>query len=76
MTHLGMDDFTVTLEWSQFSGETYTVTAIPEAEYLSFIVSTTVQLVMLYNTQYNMMVAAILCGHRNATSNLMFYYGM
>ena len=73
MTRLGMDDFTVVLEWSQFSGETYTVTTVPQPEDMSFIVSNSVQLVMLYNTQYNMMVAATLCGH-NATSNLMIYY--
>ena len=71
-----MDTFTVVLEWSQFSGEIYTVTAIPETEHMSFIMSTRVQLVMLYNTQYNVTVTAMLCGHSNATSNLMFYYGM
>ena len=75
MIRLGMDNFTVVLEWSQFSSETYTVATVPEPEHLSFIMSTSVQLVMLYNTQYNVAVTATLCGH-NATSNLMFYYGM
>ena len=75
MIHLGMDNFTVTLEWSQFSGETYAVTAIPEPVHTSFIMSNNVQLVLLYNTQYNLSVIATLCGHRNATANLMIYYG-
>ena len=75
MTKFGNDNVTVTLEWPQFSGETYTVTAIPEPVNMSFIMSTRVQLVMLYNTQHNVMVAATLCGHRNATTNLMIYYG-
>ena len=75
MTKFGNDKVTVTLEWSQFSGETYTVTAIPESVHMSFIMSTSVQLVLLYNTEYNVMVAATLCGHRNATTNLMIYYG-
>ena len=75
MTRLGKDDFTVILEWSQFSGETYTVTAVPEPEHMSFIVSNSIQVVMLYNIQYNVMVAATLCEHSNATSNLIYYYG-
>ena len=75
MTNFGNDNVTVTLEWSQFSGETYTVTTIPEPEHLSFIMSTRVQLVLLYNTQYNLIVAATLCGHRTATTNLIIYYG-
>ena len=66
---------TVTLEWFQFSSETYTVTAIPEPVNMSFIMSTSVQLMMLYNTEYNVMVAATLCGRNNATRNLLFYYG-
>ena len=70
-----MDNFTVTLEWSQFSGESYTVATVPEPEHMSFIMSTSrVQLVMLYSTQYNVMVTATLCGHSNATSNLIIYY--
>ena len=72
-SHLGTDNFTVVLEWSQFSGETYTVTTIPEPEHMSFIMSARVQLVMLYNIQYNVMVTATLCGH-NATS-MIYYYG-
>jgi hypothetical protein len=57
MTHFGADNFTVTLEWSQFSGETYSVTTVPEPVNMSFTMSTNVQLVMLYNTQlYNVTV--------------------
>ena len=75
MIHFGNDNFTVTLEWSQFSGETYSVATVPEAVHTSFIGSTSVQLVMLYNTQYNVNVTATLCGHRNSTGNLTIYYG-
>ena len=75
MTKFGNDNVTVTLEWFQFSGETYSVATVPEAVNMSFIMSTRVQLVMLYNTQHNVMVTATLCGDRNATTNLMIYYG-
>ena len=77
MTRLGMDNFTVTLQWSQFSGETYTVIAVPETEHMSFIMSTRVQLEMLYNTEYNVTVTATLCGDSNSTSSstISYYYG-
>jgi hypothetical protein len=75
MTHFGADNFTVTLEWSQlFSGETYSIATVPQPVHTTFATSTSVQLVMLYNTQYNVIVTATLCGHRNAT-NLVIYYG-
>ena len=59
MTNFGNDSVTVTLEWSQFSDETYTVATIPEPEHISFIVSNSVQLVLRYNTQYNLTVIAM-----------------
>ena len=69
----GNDNFTVTLEWSQFGGETYSVATVPEAVHTSFTRSTSVQLVMLYNTQYNMNITTTLCGHRNTTNFTIHY---
>jgi hypothetical protein len=74
MTNFGKDNVTVTLEWSQFSDETYSVASVPEPEHMSFTMSTSAQLVLLYDTEYNVTVTATLCGHRNA-ANLMIYYG-
>jgi hypothetical protein len=74
MTHFGADNFTVTLEWSQFSGETYSIATVPEPVYMSFTRSTSVQLVMLYDTPYNVTVTATLCGHRNTTNFTTLYY--
>jgi hypothetical protein len=75
MTHFGADNFTVTLEWYQFSGgETYSVATVPESVHLISTMNRSIQLVLLYNTQYNVTVTATLCGHRNAT-NLVIYYG-
>ena len=74
MIQFGNDNFTVTLEWSQFSGETYSITTTPEAEHTRFTTNTSVQLVMFYNILYNVNVTATLCGYRN-TTNFTLYYG-
>jgi hypothetical protein len=69
-------NFTVTLEWSRFTGETYSVATIPEAvhkEYTPGSTSTSIQLAMRYNTQYNVTITATLCGHRNATNFTIHY---
>ena len=73
MIHFG--NFTVTLEWLQFSGETYNVATVPEAVHTRFTRSTSVQLVMLYNIQYNVSVVATLCGHRSTINFATIYYG-
>ena len=73
INYFGNDNFTLTLEWPQFSGETYSVATVPEAVYTRFTTSTSVQLMMLYNTQYNVTVTATLCGCRS-TTNLIIYY--
>ena len=74
MTHFGNNNFTVTLEWPQFSGETYSVDTVPEVVHKSYAGNTNVQLIMLYNTQYNVTVTATLCGYTNFTT-LHYYYG-
>ena len=58
----GNDNFLVTLEWPQFSGETYTVATTPEAVHTMFTTNTmaSVHLVMLYDTQYSVNVTATL----------------
>ena len=75
MIYFGNDSFTVILEWPKFSCETYSVATVPEAVYTSFNMSTSVQLLMLYNIQYNVSVTATLCGQRS-TANLIIYYGI
>jgi hypothetical protein len=76
MTHFGADNFTVAVEWFQFSGETYSVTTVPQPVSTSFTGNTGVQLVMLYDTPYNVTITTMLCGNRNATNftTLHYYY--
>ena len=59
MTYFGNDSFTVIQEWQQFSCETYSVATVPEAVRTSFNMSTSVQLVMLYNIQYVSVTATL-----------------
>jgi hypothetical protein len=73
MTRFGMDNFVVTLEWFQFSDETYSVATLPVPMDTNFISNTSVRVIMLYNTQYNVTVTGTLCGHRNAT-NITIHY--
>ena len=40
INYFGNDYFTLTLEWPQFSGETYSVATVPEAIYTRFTTST------------------------------------
>ena len=64
----------VTLEWSQFSGETYNVITVPQPIRMSSLMSTSVQLMLLYDTEYNVTVTAMLCGNSNATNSTTLSY--
>ena len=75
MIHFGNDTCTVVLEWSQFRGETYTVTTVPEAMHMTVTGNGSAQLVLLYNNEYNVTVTATLCGHSNATT-IRIHYGI
>ena len=57
-----------------YSHETYSIAIVPEPLHTGIITNTSVQLGMLYNTQYNVKVTATLCGHTNAT-NFTIHYG-
>ena len=76
MVDSGNNNFTVILEWSQYSGETYSIASDPKTLHTNFTTNTSVQLVMLYNIQYNLTVTATLCGNRNAINftTLNYYH--
>ena len=75
VAHLGMDNFTVILEWPQFSGETYTVATLPEALHTSIMNNSChAQLVLLYDIEYNVTVTATLCGNSNTTNSTTLPY--
>ena len=79
MIHFGNNNFIVTLEWSECSGESYSVATVPEPaamHMMSSLMSNRVQLVLLYDTEYTVIVTAMLCGNSNATNSttLSYYY--
>lgn len=76
MIRFGNDTFTVTLEWSHFSGEMYSVVTVPEAMDITVTGNGNAQLVMLYNTEYNVTVTATLCGDRSASNFTTIHYGI
>ena len=76
MIYIGNDSYTVTLEWPQFSGETYDVVTVPEAVQTRLTGNTSVQLMMLYDILYSVNVTAILCENRNTTNYTLYYNGM
>ena len=65
----------VILEWSRFSGETYTVATVPEALHTSIMnTSCRAELVLLYDTEYNVTITATLCGNRNSSNSITLPY--
>jgi hypothetical protein len=74
----GMESIAALLEWSpERPGNTtvYTVVMVPQPKNIAFIESTTVQLQLSYNTQYNVSITATLCGLSNATTIITLHYG-
>ena len=74
MVYFESDNFSATLEWPQNNDrETYSIAILPEPLHTGRNMNTSVRLVLLYNTQYNVMVTANLCGNSNATNFTIHY---
>ena len=73
--YYGVDNVIVTAEWAQQAGvSNYTTRISPVAPSALSIGSTSLQLTLLYNTEYNLSVVAVTpCG--NATSFIRLHYG-
>ena len=72
------DNVTVTVEWTDEQGVLYNITIIsivPEVS-IEFIGRTRVQLILLYNTEYNMSVEAALLCQNKVPSHVQLFYGM
>lgn len=73
----GTTNVTVVLEWTDSGNAvSYNISLTPEisSEALSRR-STQLELVLLYNTLYNLMITATLCGENNATTATELHYG-
>ena len=65
------NDVLVMLDWALEDGVSYSVTTIPPLAAV-FNTSTSVELVLHYNTQYNTSILATLCGQSDTT--ITFYH--
>ena len=70
----GTNSVTATLEWIQESGVTYNISIFPQVPVEMLRISS-VQLTLLYNTDYNATVVAILCRQNNVTTTIPLRYG-
>lgn len=69
------DNVTITVEWTQLVGITYTAGVSPPGLVpLTLSESTSLRLVLKYNTEYNLSVVASSCGV-NATAVITLNYG-
>ena len=75
--HFGIDKVTTILEWVQESGAFYNISIVPQVMTLRIIRSTSVQLTVSYNIQYNVSIVAFdsLCGQNSAITALELNFG-
>ena len=72
--HYETDTVTVTVEWTQYESVTYTVTISPLTSTIA-TGSTSRQVTILYNTEYNFSVEAAPVCRPNPTAFILLHYG-
>ena len=76
--YYAVENVTVTVEWAEEVGALYSARISPMDQVLIINESTlslSVQLVLEYNTEYNLSVAAISPCGANATASITLHYG-
>ena len=73
--HYGAENVTVTVEWTQLTGVTYTVKVSPSVPTVNPIETTRYQLTIPYNKTYNFSVVAATPCRPNATNFIILNYG-
>ena len=68
------DNIMVTVEWTQEEGVTYQIIIIPEIP-ITFTGESSIQLILPYNTNYNLSVEATLPCQHQAHSHVQLFYG-
>ena len=71
---LRSDDVTVTLQWPREPGAVYSVSVSPETPHIKVTnaITITINLIVSYNTQYNVSIVSSLCG---VTTTKVLNYG-
>ena len=70
----GADNVTVTVEWTQEEGAMYRIIIVPQ-EPMTFTGDSSIQLTLLYNTNYRVSVEAALPCQHQAHGHIMLFYG-
>lgn len=70
--HLEANNITVNVEWSTEHGVIYILNIEPEVAF-NYTERHSAQLVVPYNTKYNVSVIASLCGYNRTTFSLLNY---
>ena len=70
----GADNVTVTVEWTQVEGVTYQIIIVPQT-LITSIGESSIQLILLYNTNYNLSVESTLPCQHQAQSHVLLFYG-
>ena len=73
----GLDNITVILEWhNEGGGVSYSASVTTESLAVEMLTGhASIELVLLYNTQYNLSIVASLCGVNSTTSITELNYG-
>ena len=70
----GADNVTVTVEWTQEECTMYQITIVPQIP-VPFTGESSIQLILPYNTNYNLSVEAALPCQHQAHSHVLLFYG-
>ena len=70
----GADNITVTVKWTQEEGVTYQIIVVPQIP-INFTGESSIQLILLYNINYNLRVETALPCQRQAHSHVQLFYG-
>ena len=68
------DNVTVTVEWTQQEGAAYQIIIVPQIP-INFTGETSIQLILPYNTNYNLSVKSALPCQHQAQSHVLLFYG-
>ena len=76
LEEFGADNVTVTVEWTQEEGVTYQIIIVPQIPIISTgDLGSSIQLILPYNTNYNLSVKSALPCQHQAQSHVLLFYG-
>ena len=72
----GVNNVTVTVEWTQLEGATYQLIIVPQIPIpMTSTGESSIQLILPYNNNYNLSVKSALPCQHQAQSHILLFYG-